>query len=571
MKKILSILTLSLALAFSAAAQSTSTTTYYLDGYDLVYMQNPAMAAPRSFFALPVIGGTALDLSTSFGLQDLVFPTADGLKMFYNSAVDNTSFLNGLNENNTLKLNFETNILSVGIWNGKNTNPNGFTNFGIGLKTSATVGLPKSLFSLISNLGNDETYNMSGLGLGIKSYMEVALGHTQRINENLSVGGRLKFLVGLVNVNLSDMNLKLTMSDNELSVSDDFALNYATSGIMQLSTNKESGNTGDNIDPSAINLNSISTSFNSLSPSGYGAAIDLGATYQIVKGLTLNAAVIDLGFINWNYDTITGGGSWAFEGFEEISLNEESEYYIVDQFNNLGGEFDALYAMYKGASASQLEMLAATIHAGADYVFPGWFDWANVGFLYTQNFDSIAPWWETRFSLNLRLARVLGLTGSYAFSNYGPSLGAALNLNCAGLSIFLGADTIPYNYTVNMYPLDNLNLKLNFGVIFNVSKRKDLKGYVSKASKDSDAGIAYSASDLLNISAADLEEKAEEVVEAVSELVEQAVENSEENAEAAEDLEEGADEQTEESAESSLESSEQTEVAEENLTEESAE
>lgn len=39
--------------------------------------------------------------------------------------------------------------------------------------------------------------------------------------------------------------------------------------------------------------------YNSFGISGYGAGIDLGASYQLMKNLTLSAAILDLGFISW--------------------------------------------------------------------------------------------------------------------------------------------------------------------------------------------------------------------------------------------------------------------------------
>ncbi|MCD8313545.1 MAG: hypothetical protein LUC24_05230 [Bacteroidales bacterium] len=64
-------------------------------------------------------------------------------------------------------------------------------------------------------------------------------------------------------------------------------------------------------------------------------------------------------------------------------------------------------------------------------------------------------------------------------SNFGSSLGSAINFHCAGLNFYLGADTIPFRYTVALQdiglnlPLGKANFNLNFGLAFNVSRRRD--------------------------------------------------------------------------------------------------
>ncbi|MDE7127914.1 MAG: hypothetical protein K2O58_08500, partial [Bacteroidales bacterium] len=112
---------------------------------------------------------------------------------------------------------------------------------------------------------------------------------------------------------------------------------------------------------------------------------------------------------------------------------------------------------------------------------PFW-DSMSVGALLTSRIQGEHSWTEGRLSVNFAFGNVFALSGSYAYSNFGSTFGAAMNLHCRAVSFYLGTDTIPTHFTAPLIengpvkiglPLNKMNIGLNFGLVFNVSKRKD--------------------------------------------------------------------------------------------------
>lgn len=78
---------------------------------------------------------------------------------------------------------------------------------------------------------------------------------------------------------------------------------------------------------------------------GFGMAVDLGATYKLREDLTLSAAILDLGFISWN-NTIkaaTSNKPWEFDGFKNIAMGSDDadgDKPLEDQLEDLGKDVE---------------------------------------------------------------------------------------------------------------------------------------------------------------------------------------------------------------------------------------
>jgi hypothetical protein len=109
--------------------------------------------------------------------------------------------------------------------------------------------------------------------------------------------------------------------------------------------------------------------------------------------------------------------------------------------------------------------LSATAHLGVEARMP-FYDRLSVGLLGTHRFAGAYSWTEGRLSLNWALLRVFSLSGSYAISNMGNSLGAVANLHLPGFTLFAGVDSfLPLmNVTPNMIPIDSCNTNVALGL-----------------------------------------------------------------------------------------------------------
>ena len=112
-----------------------------------------------------------------------------------------------------MNVNFSTEILSAGWYKGKN-----FWSFNIGLRTDIGANVTKNLFTFLNQMDGEgfeenwrtSNYNLSGQKMNIQAYTEVGLGLSRQINSRLSVGGKVKVLLGIGNMDLK-FN-KVTMS-----------------------------------------------------------------------------------------------------------------------------------------------------------------------------------------------------------------------------------------------------------------------------------------------------------------------------------------------------------------------
>lgn len=480
MKKIYALVLLVLSASWMSYAQEPASSAYFLDGYAFRHEFNPSFASARNYFSIPVLSNINVGVSSNMGISTFLYPYNGGLTTFMNSSAVNTEeFLAKLNRNNNLNVGVSTNLLSMGFWGKKG----GFTTVGMKIKVDASANLPYDLFDFMKNVGAKSEYDISNLGLNFSSHLEIAVGHSRKIGDRLNVGAKIKFLVGLAAADLNIDRMKVTTSEDKWSISAVGGVRlYSGNGIVGIGS-KENGE----LDFDSFSLDPIGAfrknGVNGI-VGGYGAALDLGASYEIIEGLTVSAAVLDLGFISWNncINASTGDTSWEFAGFEDISLDEESENSIGNQISEIGKQFEGLVKFYKTSEGKANNMLACRVNAGVEYEMP-FYRKLSVGALYSGRYRGAYSFNEGRLALTVSPTNWFSLSGSYGLSNAGSRFGGALNLHSSVFSLYLATDAIFWDVTAPLVeaggisigvPYKNLNIGLNFGLVINLSKRKDI-------------------------------------------------------------------------------------------------
>ena len=126
---------------------------------------------------------------------------------------------------------------------------------------------------------------------------------------------------------------------------------------------------------------------------------------------------------------------------------------------------DLVYPMVISEGASKLDMLGMTAHIGAEYRMPFWKP-LSVGALGTARIDGPYSWFEGRASLNFAFLKWLSFSGSFAYSTFGESYGAALNIHPKGMNLFVGIDSFKplFNMTGHYIPVDSFNTNVTFGL-----------------------------------------------------------------------------------------------------------
>lgn len=243
--------------------------SYFMEGSSTRMLLNPAMQPKRGYVNLPVIGSLAAEVSSnSLGIQDVI-DVFDSDGEFYN----NDKFYNRLKGMNELNINLNTDVISFGFYRGK-----GFWSFNVGARVDVDATIPKTMFEYLRAIdtedftwGSSRTFNIQNEKLRLNSYIEVGAGYSRAINDRLTIGGKAKLLLGAGNLNLK-IN-QLYISGKEAGLDSEFQLKsdaYLEASAKGLDLEEENGYITD-------------LDYNNFGISGYGAGLDLGASYQVMK------------------------------------------------------------------------------------------------------------------------------------------------------------------------------------------------------------------------------------------------------------------------------------------------
>ena len=473
--KLIGVFFIMLVCTLSANAQFLRT-SYFMEGTHYRQQLNPALTPTKGYFNLPVIGAVNATVgSTSLGYQDIIDIIDDG-DDFYTKP----DFMNRLKDNNKLNVNFSTEILSAGWYKGKN-----FWSFNIGLRTDIGANLTKNMFTFLNEMETVEenwrnsNYDISGQQLNINAYTEIGLGLSRQINSRLTVGARVKALLGIGN-----MELKLNRVAMSANLPSDQQINqWSSESYWNSMTPSQAAQAAQELKDKFNNYHAnltvgaeLKSSFKGLELqeeegkdyvtdfdfdsgklgiAGYGFGIDLGASYKILDNLTVSASVLDLGFISWsksstkiasaNPDPIDIKGSTYANMVDPNNpntvmnavnqLQNDAQGYMDRVTNGDVLDYDMLQLEVSDAKESRKSRLASTLVLGAEYGFFN--NKLAVGVLSTARFVQPDALTELTFSANYRPKSWFNVALSYsAIQSAGKSFGLGLKLG----PLFVGTD-----------------------------------------------------------------------------------------------------------------------------------
>lgn len=473
--KLIGVFFIMLVCTLSANAQFLRT-SYFMEGTHYRQQLNPALTPTKGYFNLPVIGAVNATVgSTSLGYQDIIDIIDDG-DDFYTKP----DFMNRLKDNNKLNVNFSTEILSAGWYKGKN-----FWSFNIGLRTDIGANLTKNMFTFLNEMETVEenwrnsNYDISGQQLNINAYTEIGLGLSRQINSRLTVGARVKALLGIGN-----MELKLNRVAMSANLPSDQQINqWSSESYWNSMTPSQAAQAAQELKDKFNNYHAnltvgaeLKSSFKGLELqeeegkdyvtdfdfdsgklgiAGYGFGIDLGASYKILDNLTVSASVLDLGFISWsksstkiasaNPDPIDIKGSTYANMVDPNNpntvmnavnqLQNDAQGYMDRVTNGDVLDYDMLQLEVSDAKEPRKSRLASTLVLGAEYGFFN--NKLAVGVLSTTRFVQPDALTELTFSANYRPKSWFNVALSYsAIQSAGKSFGLGLKLG----PLFVGTD-----------------------------------------------------------------------------------------------------------------------------------
>jgi hypothetical protein len=436
----------------------TLNSSYFLEGATFRHQLNPAFMGERNYISIPLLGNINVGTSSNIGLTDFIYKYNDpeskyDLTTFMSSSVSREEFLGNLKTNNQINTNFGFTILSAGFhaWGGFNT-------IELGVKSNSSVNLPYELFNFMKTGMDQEVYHIKNFAANSNNYVELALGHAHDINDRLTIGAKLKFLVGGANVDSKIDQMDVELTGDKWQIMANGTINTAVGGGYYKTKAENPGEiTGFDVEKNA-------------GPAGYGAGIDLGATYKIGDNFILSASVLDLGFINWK-NSLKGATHnnepFTFNGFNNIAVDpEDGDPNSVDeQFENMKDDLEDMTKFYDEGKVNRTTTLASTVNFGAEYLFFN--DKMSLGALTTTHINKPYTWSQAMAALNMRPARWLDASVNYSYSTFGSNLGWMLNIHPKGFTFFVGSDRMITNVTPQYIPTNNFNTNICFG--FNIT------------------------------------------------------------------------------------------------------
>lgn len=420
---------------------------YYDAGYFPKYSSN---------FGIPVLSNITVTASSSgFAMKDF-FETKNRIGF--------SGLIAGLENKNYLNVGTGIDLFTLGFKIKKN-----YFSFNVTPKVDFNLGYNKNLFKfLIEGNGGfvGQTISFDGTGFDISAYNEFGLGFSREINEKLSVGGRLKVLLGIANLSgdFDEVSLHTANDDFEITASSTFSINQYGNHLMNDSLADAWG-------AAAVN------------PSNLGFGVDFGGSYNLSEKLNVFASVIDLGYLSWKdygQRSYNDGASFSFGGVpyssssSSDSSQEESSY-----FEELSDSLQNVFSL-KEERVSYTTALKTKVFIGANYKLNKYFDADAVAY---GRFFGKKFYPSLMLGVGANLGSWFRLKLSYAATNKSyDNFGAGVVLNLGAFQIYTAVDNL-YGLTQVDYAK---NLSGSFGINFVIGKNSDKeKNEIKKREADS--------------------------------------------------------------------------------------
>ena len=462
-------------LALNMHAQQV-TTLYFLENSPMRHTINPAFQpVSNGFINFSPLGWTVLGTgNNSLTISDLFYvdPVTgktitplhpNGNKQAFLNRMQNMTYFNG---------DMTFSFINMGF----RIKENGYLTIGINERIESGVTLPKSIFNFMLGggmtdlTGGINTIGLSGLGMATTAYTEIGAGYSHKLNDQWTIGGKVKLLLGQIYGGMNAKNLNIYANAEQWQIDGNLMLDVAGPVNMAYLDQFVNGKNAREIYDSFTGANGFQTdsliNMNNwqqfLVPSGYGAAIDFGFAWKPIENLQISAALTDLGFIYWNrsnrYTCTVDSSQVKFTGVGEIEYSDPR--YHVDHDPNKDFSTDSLMSAVgenlkemlngvhmSGAGKGFAKMASARLNVGLDANF--WDNRVGVGIVSATRLYNARLYEEVTLGLAFRPVNWFNIAASYSLMNNGKysNIGAGIGfMPYDGINLTLAMDYIPTSY-----------------------------------------------------------------------------------------------------------------------------
>lgn len=453
----ISAILLTALLTASATAQSIRS-SYFLETMPGRHKFNPAMTGNYGYVGFPALSGISINASTNFGASTFFYPGENGtLYNFLNQAVPADEFLGKLKNTSKLNMSVDMALISTGFkaFGGYNT-------FDISLHTNTQMQIPKGLFEFLkvgrTNMFGATEYDLSGVKAEASAYMDIAIGHARKINEQWEVGAKIKGIIGIGHARANINKFNVSMGQTQWIIESQGTVDMSFPGIKP----KKGISTDINGNEREV-VEGFEMDGYSFGIQGGGIGFDLGAVYRPIKDLAISVAVTDIGFIHWknNQSYKTLDDKVIYAGMDETQEGINGDDLVED--------LESLTKLEEVDKSSINRALRASLNIGAEYSLLN--NRISFGILSHSTFGPVT-YAEGTLVANIRAPKAFAMSLNGTISNMGGSFGALLNFCPKGFNFFVGVDCYPGLKVSPQYvPVNKLNANVSFGLNFTFGEK----------------------------------------------------------------------------------------------------
>lgn len=432
---------------FAVNAQTNTYSGYFLDNFLYRHQMNPAFGNNENFIGIPGLGNINVTTQGTLHLSKVLYQLDGKTVLFTNPNLTNVS---KFGDNNKLGFNLRENIINFGF-----KALGGYNTVSISAVANTQVGAPGSLLNMLREGISNNTYDIKNFMVSGNSYAEIALNHSRDIKQvpGLRVGATFKFLVGVANIYGKFNKAQMTLGTDSWDIISEGDVYVSAKGMKWEEKYNEtagrpyvSGLKTDNFSP--VN--------------GFGAAVDLGATYKW-NDFNFSLAILDLGGISWtNTQKASTNGEQQFQTdkytFTIKGGDEDNEW------DKMKDDLSALYQLQPmEGNYKRSTMQGTTMNIGVEYELP-YYRPLTFGLLNTTRMGGPYTWTEFRLSANIMPVKYVSASANLVCGTFGVGFGWLVNITSGkGINLFLGMDRTPGKLTKQYVPL-NSNFNFNIGL-----------------------------------------------------------------------------------------------------------
>ncbi len=387
----------------------------------------------------------------------------------FNTKLQNA--INSMTSKDFYSVNQQLEIFSGGFAFGSSYEKNEYLSFGLYQEFDFVFYFPKdyAVLALEGNQNNiGRAFNANHLSTSAELISVLHLGYNKKVNKNFTYGIRGKIYSSLLNLNSIKNKGSFTTIPGENNFYDhifNLSLELRTSGLV--SSTDDSG------------FESKDLTKRILFGGNLGLGFDVGFAHQINKQWTLDASLLDVGFISHSKDVenYSVKGDYTFEGINPLFPETGNGQSADEYWSEIEEDFEELFTV-DTTTAKFTTWRPVKFNASLNYAFGEKIEEEcncikdESGYLNAVGLQLFAMSRPKQPQLALtayyyrRLFKGLSAKATYTLDSYSfNNIGLGLSAQFGGVNFYVMADNfLQYK---NIYNAQSVSLQLGFNYIFN--------------------------------------------------------------------------------------------------------